>query len=101
MVSPRALASLRLMTSSNFVGCSMADGGIGALQDLHHERSRLAEVLPQGWDHTPSSPRRPRILGQETALGFALLLQIRRSGSRVPAACRRVASCRRSAERRL
>jgi len=34
IVRPSALAVLRLMTSSNFVGCSTEIGGLGALQDL-------------------------------------------------------------------
>ena len=37
IVRPRALAVLRLMTSSNFVGCSTGrSAGLGALEDLVH-----------------------------------------------------------------
>ena len=37
ILSPRALAVLRLITSSNFVGCSTGKvSGLGSLQDLVH-----------------------------------------------------------------
>jgi hypothetical protein len=39
MVNPICLAVLRLMTNSNFVGCSTGEfGGFGAFKNLVHHR---------------------------------------------------------------
>ena len=77
IVRPRALAVLRLMTSSNFVGCSTGrSAGLGALQDLVHEDGRAPPDVDDVRRHRTSAPR-PRhtpelIHGRKPAPGSQL-----------------------------
>ncbi len=48
IVKPRALAVFRLITSSNFVGCSTGkSAGLGALEDLVHIGGGTSKVVAE------------------------------------------------------
>ena len=93
MVRPRAWAVLKLMTSSNFMGCSTGQvGGLGAFQDLVDIRGdalmdvsphRSVRHQPPGARHVPPLvDRRNPSLGRCLNDQLVLAIEARERGDR-------------------
>src|SRR6266516_492220 len=69
---PSALAVLRLITSSNFVGCSTREiGGLGAFENLADIDAHLAISLREAWCVTHQAAGR-RVLAPRVDRGYCV-----------------------------